>query len=139
MRVNPLYREHKQRPSSARARCYLERAVAYAPVCGMVLLLALACGPARARSPAELPAVLEVENNAANDMNIYVVQTSGARNRLGTSTAHTTQWFRIPSRLIFGATPLRFQADPIGGNRLPVTQEITVVPGDTVVWRIPFY
>jgi hypothetical protein len=34
-------------------------------------------------------------------------------------------------------TPLRFIADPIGGNRASVSQEITVVPGDTVVLTIP--
>ena len=139
MRVNPVCHEGVQRPSAGRARSILVRTVTYVPVCGLLLLLAVACGPSRARSPGEPPAVLEVDNASGLDMNVYVVQTSGARNRIGTSTAHTRQWFRIPDRLIFGATPLRFQADPIGGNRLPVTQEITVAPGDTVVWRIPPY
>jgi hypothetical protein len=33
--------------------------------------------------------------------------------------------------------PIRFQADPIGGNRTPFSEEITVSPGETVVLRIP--
>jgi len=39
--------------------------------------------------------------------------------------------------LVSGLTPLRFVADPIGGNRASVSQEITVAPGDTVVLMIP--
>ena len=36
-----------------------------------------------------------------------------------------------------GLTPLRFVTDPIGGNRASVSQEITVLPGDTVVLTVP--
>jgi hypothetical protein len=108
---------------------------------GLVANLALtaACGggaePENA-TPQEAT-VLEVDNQNALDMNVYVLRTSGSRERLGTATAHTRSRFTIPSRLIFGITPLRFQADPIGGRAAPVSQEITVQPGDTVVLRIP--
>jgi hypothetical protein len=86
---------------------------------------------------AEPATVLEVDNQATLDMTIYVVRSSGARERLGMATAHTRTRLRIPPRLIFGLTPLRFMADPIGGSATPVTQEITVQPGDTVVLQIP--
>jgi hypothetical protein len=33
--------------------------------------------------------------------------------------------------------PLRFLADPIGGNRAPVSDEIAVEPGDEVTLTIP--
>jgi len=107
-----------------------------------VLILAtvsglVGCAKQRSRQPAEPPAVLEVDNQNALDMNIYVVQTSGARQRLGTAVAHTVAHFRIPARLLFGITPLRFQADPIGGRLRPYSEEITVEPVDTVVLRIP--
>jgi hypothetical protein len=36
-----------------------------------------------------------------------------------------------------GITTLRFFADPIGGNRTPVSEEITVQEGDEVGLRIP--
>jgi hypothetical protein len=39
--------------------------------------------------------------------------------------------------MVSGLTPLRFIADPIGGRRASVSQEITVSPGDTVVMTIP--
>jgi hypothetical protein len=97
-----------------------------------------ACGARSAESGEPEPAtVLEVDNQATLDMTIYVVRSSGARERLGMATAHSRTRLRIPSRLMFGLTPLRFMADPIGGSATPVTQEITVQPGDTVVLQIP--
>jgi hypothetical protein len=101
--------------------------------------LALVIAGCSARSASPTPAertVLEVENQTTLDMSVYVVR-SGMRERLGTVTAKMTQWFTIPARLIFGPTPLQFQTDPVGGGADPITQEITVVPGDTVVFRIP--
>ncbi|MBW3534277.1 MAG: hypothetical protein KY453_03505, partial [Gemmatimonadetes bacterium] len=85
----------------------------------------------------DAPAVLEVENHANLDMTIYAIREGGQRQRLGTATAHLTTEFTIPSSMLFGVTSLRFQADPIGGDRAPVTQSITVAPGDVVVMRIP--
>jgi hypothetical protein len=97
----------------------------------------IGCAKQTTRRPAEPPAVLEVDNLNALDMVIYVVQSAGARQRLGTSIAHTVSHFRIPARLIFGITPLRFQADPIGAGARPFSEQISVQPGDTIVLRIP--
>jgi hypothetical protein len=82
------------------------------------------------------PTYVRVENQAFNDMNIYVLR-GAQRVRLGTATGSSTTRFRIPGNLIFGPTPLAFYADPIGGNRTPVSQEITVSPGDEVTLTIP--
>jgi hypothetical protein len=79
---------------------------------------------------------VRVDNQASMDMNIYVLRGS-QRIRLGTATAHLTSRFRIPPNLIFGITSLRFLADPIGSQRTPVSNEIPVTPGDTVVLTIP--
>jgi hypothetical protein len=108
----------------------------------LILILAAlavpACGARSAESGEPQPTtVLEVDNQASLDMTIYVVRSSGARQRLGMATAHTRSRLTIPSRLIFGLTPLRFMADPIGGSATPITQEITVQPGDIVVLQIP--
>ena len=54
----------------------------------------------------------------------------------GTNNLQNTT-FTIPANLIFGATPLRFLADPIGSNRTPVSDEITVQAGDQVRLIIP--
>ena len=103
-----------------------------------IVLAAAACSSGQARrAPADVPAVLEVQNNASLDMTIYVYVRGGSRNRLGTAVAHRTSWFTIPQRLLFGLTPLQFQADPIGTGARPVLREITVEAGDTVVMNIP--
>jgi len=79
---------------------------------------------------------LRVQNQAFLDMTIYVYRNS-QRLRLGQATGNTETRFRIPPSLVFGPTPLRFQADPIGSTRAPVSQEITVTPGDEVFLTIP--
>jgi len=109
---------------------------AMAVLAASLLLVMAACG-ARTPGQEEEPTTLEVDNQSSLDMVIYVVRTSGERQRIGTATAHLRSRFRIPDRFMFGLTPLRFQADPIGSDRAPVSQEITVTPGDTVVLRIP--
>lgn len=82
------------------------------------------------------PTVLQVENQGFPDMTVYAVR-SGQRVRLGIATGLSKSKFTIPSSLLSGVTPLRFVADPIGGNRASVSQEITVSPGDTVMMTIP--
>ncbi len=108
-------------------------------VAAMCLPLAAGCAssndPETAAEPVP-PTRLRVENQAFLDMTIYVYRSS-QRIRLGQATGNSTTRFTIPANLVFGSTPLRFQADPIGGNRLPVTQEISVSPGDEVTLTIP--
>jgi hypothetical protein len=108
-----------------------------------MLVCSLAFGAACAGNKKEdeaaepVPAtLLKVENQAFLDMTIYVYRSS-QRVRLGIANGNSTSRFVIPSNLIFGSTPLRFQADPIGRNRQPISQEITVSPGDEVVLTIP--
>jgi hypothetical protein len=82
------------------------------------------------------PTVVEVDNQGFQDMDVYAVR-SGQRWRLGVATGTGKTKLIIPRTLISGLTPLRFVADPIGGRRASVSQEITVEPGDTVVMTIP--
>jgi hypothetical protein len=88
-------------------------------------------------SPApESTAILQVENRGFADMVIYAV--SGAqRLRLGLATGNSTKSFTIPNSLIRGAGPMRFLADPVGGTRTPVSEEMVVQPGDIVTLTIP--
>jgi hypothetical protein len=80
--------------------------------------------------------MLQVENRGFADMVVYAV--SGAqRVRLGLANGNSTKSFTIPSTLIRGAGPLRFLADPIGGNRSPISEEMLVHPGDIVTLTIP--
>ena len=80
---------------------------------------------------------LEVTNQWFADMDIYVVQ-NGQRIRLGLATGNSTSDFVIPSAIVNGAAiRLRFIASPIGGNHSPVSDEITVSPGDNLQLTIP--
>jgi hypothetical protein len=104
----------------------------------LLLLLACAAGGAEEDTPAPArgPATLQVENHNFLDMTVYVV--NGARQRLGVARGNATTSLTIPERLVRGgASPLRFLCDPIGGQGLPVTEEIVVEPGDTVGLTIP--
>ena len=83
------------------------------------------------------PTVLKVENQGFPDMNIFVIAESSNRVRLGTVTGTSNAYFTLPDYLIRGIRELRFQALPIATTRGPLTQSITVTPGDTVVLVIP--
>lgn len=80
--------------------------------------------------------VVQVDNQGFLDMAVYVMHSS-ERIRLGTATGNSKSSFRVPAGIVSGLTPLRFIADPIGGTRASVSEEITVAPGDTVGLTIP--
>lgn len=104
-----------------------------------LLVLALAMAGCSRNPPPPLdpaaPTMVRVDNQSFADMNIFVVYR-GQRQRLGMATGGSVTNFRIPVR-IMSAETLQFIADPIGGSRLPVSDEILVVPGDTVMLTIP--
>jgi hypothetical protein len=80
--------------------------------------------------------MLQVENRGFADMVIYAI--SGAqRVRLGIATGNSTKSFTIPNSLIRGSGPLRFLADPIGGRRTPISEDMVVQPGDIVTLTVP--
>jgi hypothetical protein len=97
-----------------------------------------ACVGARGPQSDQPPTSLRVENQSFLDMTIYLLPGSGSqRIRLGIANGNSTTTMRIPSQYVFGATSLRFLADPIGGNRTPISESITVSPGDEVGLIIP--
>jgi hypothetical protein len=101
-------------------------------------LAVAACGGSKSKSaPVPQPrTTIVVENQGFADMTIYAIR-SGQRVRLGQASGNSTTTFTIPANLIFGATPLRFLADPIGGRGTPISDEITVQPGDQVRLVLP--
>jgi hypothetical protein len=115
--------------------------MARAALCSLVLaggVLPAACAKrgARAVQGEQGPTTVSVRNQGFLDVNVYAVR-GGQRVRLGTVTGNSTQVLRIPEFLLSGATPLRFIADPIGNQRQPTSDEITVTPGDQVTLYIP--
>jgi len=103
----------------------------------MLGLAVAACSSKSKSAPIPQPrTTVRVENQGFADMTIYAIR-SGQRVRLGQASGNTTTTFTIPANLIFGATPLRFLADPIGGRGTPISDEITVQPGDQVHLVLP--
>lgn len=82
------------------------------------------------------PTILDVDNRGFVDMTIYVVRNS-QRIRLGTATGNQKTQLAIPPGILSGISTLRFIADPIGGRRNSVSEEISVVPGDRIGLMIP--
>ncbi len=71
-------------------------------------------------------------------MVIYLLQGGGGtRIRLGTANGNSTSTFTIPQQYVFGVSSLQFLADPVGGTRTPVSDQIQVSPGDQVRLIIP--
>ncbi len=104
----------------------------------LLIALSVSCRGSGSRAPApEQPVTtVRVENQGFSDMVIYLLRGS-ARIRLGTANGNGTTTLRIPPQFVFGVTSLQFLADPVGGNRTPVSDEIQVSPGDQVRLIIP--
>lgn len=80
---------------------------------------------------------VRVENQAFLDMNVYVLSDAGGRQRLGTVTGNTNQEFVIPAYIIGPANSVRFLVEPIGSTRAPISNSLSVQPGQTVTLTIP--
>jgi hypothetical protein len=113
-------------------------ALAIALLAGTPVLAGCNMGrPAESPSPVTA-ATLRVENQGFADMNIYLLLSGGSRQRLGTATGNSVSHFNLPRTAVAFGT-VRFIADPIGGRRAPVSEEISVHAGDEVVLTIPPY
>ena len=82
------------------------------------------------------PTTVRVQNQAFLDVVIYVVR-GGVRSRLGLVTASSTAVLTIPKVLVQPLTQLQFIASPIAGQRQPISEEVTVSPGDQIGLIIP--
>jgi hypothetical protein len=105
-------------------------------VAAFALILAACSGLRHGSGVAPERATIRVDNQGFSDMTVYAVR-SAQRVRLGLAPGHANTVFTVPSALINGLTQLRFIADPIGGARASVSEEITVAPGDSVTLTIP--
>jgi hypothetical protein len=80
---------------------------------------------------------VHVENRAFLDMNVFVIGDGGSRQRLGIVTGNTDQEFVIPDYIIGPANTVRFLIEPIGSNHAPISNSLSVQPGQTVTLTIP--
>ena len=95
-----------------------------------------ACASTGANTVTREDTYLVVDNQSLLDHTIYVIRGS-QRLRVGQASGLSRTRLRLPYGVMSGITTLRFIADPIGGNRTPMSEEITVQEGDEVGLRIP--
>ena len=79
---------------------------------------------------------VKVENQNFSDMDVFV-RTSGTRVRLGMVSGMSSTVFTIPADIVRISPQVQFELHPIGGNRNPISETITVMPGDQVKLTIP--
>src|SRR5213592_251527 len=77
-----------------------------------------------------------VDNQNFLDMNVFLIR-GGQRIRLGMVPGLTSHILRVRPELIGYGTELQFELHPIGGRANPVTESITVRPGDVIHLTIP--
>lgn len=112
------------------------RTLGAALLCASVMACSHRTKPSSTSGPPPKTTVT-VDNQSFLDMTVYVL-SGGQRIRLGQATGSSRSKFTIPSYVVgYGIQSLRFIADPIGGNRLPVSEEISVTAGDEVILTIP--
>ena len=79
---------------------------------------------------------VRVENQNFQDMDVYV-RATGSRVRLGMVNGLSSAVFTIPADIVRSSPQLRFELHPIGGRRNPISETITVMPGDQVKLTVP--
>src|SRR5262245_34858163 len=106
---------------------------------GLALLAAACSHSARSQASAPEPqqkTTVQVRNQNFSDMNVFVLG-AGQRVRLGFVTGLSTQVFTLPADIVRISPQLRFEIHPIGTNRNPISETISVMPGDQVTLTIP--
>lgn len=95
------------------------------------------CAGNRQSAPVDpnMPTTLAIENEARNDMRIYVYR-GGQKIRLGTANMGETTTFKLPRSVVAGAATVRVIAEPIAGRRPSISEEIMLIPGDQISMRI---
>jgi hypothetical protein len=107
------------------------------PALLLVALAAAAChrGAIAPVNP-QAEVAVTVDNQNFLDMNVFIIR-GGQRIRLGTVPGLTSRILMVRPELIGYGAELRFELHPIGGRSNPVTETITVRPGDVIHLTIP--
>ena len=103
----------------------------------LVALASLAChrGAVASINP-QAEVALTVDNQNFLDMNVFIIR-GGQRIRLGTVPGLTSRILMVRPELIGYGTDVQFELHPIGGRSNPISETISVRPGDVVHLTIP--
>jgi len=77
-----------------------------------------------------------VENQNFLDMDVFVVR-GGQRVRLGMVPGLTTRILMVRPDLVGYSAEVQFEVHPIGGRANPISETMTVRPGDVIHLTIP--
>lgn len=83
------------------------------------------------------PTTVIVDNRSIMDMDMYIIRDGGQRLRIGMATGLAKTKLTIPRGIVLGSTTVRFLADPIGANRGPISEEVTMNVGDEITLMLP--
>ncbi len=99
---------------------------------------ATACGRGgRAALPdPEAEVAVAVDNQNFLDMDVFLIR-GGQRVRIGSVPGLTQRILTLRPDIIGYATELQFEVHPIGGGGNPISETITVRPGDVIHLTIP--
>jgi len=103
----------------------------------LAALVAVAChrgAPAPINPQAEV--AVNVDNQNFADMNVFLIR-GGQRIRLGMVPGLSTRILMVRPELIGYGTEVQFELHPIGGRANPVSETISVRPGDVIHLTIP--
>lgn len=116
----------------------MTRALIRSGLTAAISLTLAACGGAATSGTPEPEGqtTLVVENQSTLQVTVYVLRDA-QRQRLGIAESLSTTRLRIPDNIVFGVTSLRFEVDPLGSRRSPISEHIAVAPGEEVTIRIP--
>ncbi len=103
----------------------------------LVALAAVAChrGAVAPINP-QAEVAVTVDNQNFLDMNVFIIR-GGQRIRLGTVAGLTSRILMVRPELIGYGTDVQFELHPIGGRSNPISETISVRPGDVVHLTIP--
>ena len=106
----------------------------------VLLLLTLAAAACHRGAVAPINPQAEVavtvDNQNFLDMNVFLIR-GGQRVRLGMVPGLSSRILMVRPDLIGYGTELQFELHPIGGRANPVTETISVRPGDVIQLTIP--
>ena len=110
-------------------------------MCTVALAFAALAAPACHRGAVapinpQAEVAVNVENQGFLDMNVYLIR-SGQRIRIGTVPGLTTSILMVRPEYVGYGTELRFEVHPIGGRGNPISESVSVRPGDVIHLTIP--
>lgn len=105
------------------------------------MMVALALAPACHRRPLQpvnpqAEVAVTVDNQNFLDMTVYLIR-GGQRIRLGLVPGLSKQILMVRPDVIGYGTELQFEVHPIGGRGNPISETISVKPGDVINLTIP--